>query len=659
MVDFARTRKYSGRAKTLVKENAGPVQFALDVVLVATSFVAAYVLRFEGIPPFDLQKQLVALTPYVVVTYVASNLIFGVYRLMWRYTGLKEAVKISHAVGTATVALYLSWIFVLSNHAMIRIPVGVLAAFPVMAYFTLLGARIARRVQFQRNTRRKRTAASSHHESFSGAENGTSDKKRVLLIGAGDAAQLLLRDLEGRPDFKIVGFADDDPRKQKQVINGVPVLGTTDQILDLVRKHNVHEVILAMPSAAPAHIRKIVAGFERNRIKVSSVPSLAEIAEGRVAISRLRQVKMEDLLGRAEVVPPVGDTRLSQAYYGKRMLVTGAAGSIGSELVRQLCFFHPQQLIMLDKDENALFELGLEMKDIPIGRFCEVVRNVREKDRLGHIFRDFRPQVVFHAAAYKHVPVMEDHPSEAILNNVVGTRNVAELASEYDAESFVMISTDKAVNPTSIMGASKRVAEILVRAQAARNGSTRFCCVRFGNVLGSRASVVPTFLKRIREGKNIQITHPDIERFFMTIPEAVQLVIQAGSLAQKGETFVLDMGDPVRIADLARELIEQSGLVLGLDIDIEYTGLRPGEKLFEELHADNERAMRSTDYPKIFVAEPVHRNWDDVYRAVSTLEMAARQDDGAGIYAALHEFDIGYQGGLIELRDKTSEYAAI
>jgi FlaA1/EpsC-like NDP-sugar epimerase len=650
----------TGLARRLVLNR--PVQIAIDIAVISLSFVSAYILRFDGLPPHDILRQVILLLPYIVILFLASNYAFGVHRFMWRYTSLHEAKVLSSSVVTAQLILTIIWAAFMADHRLLRIPIGVMLAHPVLTYFGLLGVRGLRRVQFNRTRQRHnreeealvsaaRAASSSRYQPM--RANGRNGTKRVLLIGAGTAGQMLIRELQENRQVQIVGFLDDDPLKQKRMLGAYPILGTTDDLFEVYRTARVDEVVLCMPSAPRSVLRKIAAMSERRPIKLLSVPSLTEILEERVEISRFRPVKMEDLLGRAAVEHPADDQNLAAAYQRKRILVTGAAGSIGSELARQLAFFEPSHLALLDKDENGLYEIGLELReDHPRLKVCEVMANVRDRDRLEQVFRELKPEVVFHAAAYKHVPMMEAHPSEAILNNVIGTKNLVETAAAHGLERFVMISTDKAVNPTSVMGASKRVAEMVVRDQALLNGNghppgtpaPRYCCVRFGNVLGSRASVVPLFRKRIEQGKNIQVTHPDIERFFMTIPEAVQLVIKAGSLGRCGETFVLDMGDPVRIVDLARELIEQSGLIPGEDIKIEFTGLRPGEKLYEEVLVDEEQGARSTDYPKIFVGAPLLHDAEDIRAAVANLESAARAHNDASIYGIFHDLDIGYQG---------------
>jgi FlaA1/EpsC-like NDP-sugar epimerase len=359
-------------------------------------------------------------------------------------------------------------------------------------------------------------------------------------------------------------------------------------------------------------------------------------------IGQLRPVSMEDLLGRHSVAHPQDFADLTRTYRGARILVTGAGGSIGSELVRQLKRFEPSELILLDKDENSLYEITCEILE-EFQQVVEVVADIRNRDVMEKLFALHRPEVVFHAAAYKHVPLMEHYPAEAVLNNVMGTRHVAELSHVFGAKTFVLISTDKAVNPSSTMGASKRVAEMIVQEMASSRTTTRFCCVRFGNVLGSRASVVPLFQRQIRQGKNITVTHPDVCRYFMTIPEAVQLVIQAGSLGKRGEIFLLDMGDPVKIVDLARNLIELCGLVPDKDVTIEFTGLRPGEKLNEELLIAGEQGIQSTVYSKVFVVGALNNDWSHLRADVKNLERAARAGDAAGIHRTLESLSIGYR----------------
>jgi FlaA1/EpsC-like NDP-sugar epimerase len=450
----------------------------------------------------------------------------------------------------------------------------------------------------------------------------------------------------------VVGFVDDDPELQRRTIGGCSVLGTTEALESIARERRLDEVILCMPSAPKAVLQRIVTRCARISVKTSTVPTLWEITSGRTPIGQLRPVNMEDLLGRTSVPALNNVGALAIKYASRRILVTGAGGSIGSELVRQLSRLNPSQLILLDKDENNLYEITCEVRE-EFKSVVAVVADIRNADVLRKVFERHRPEVVFHAAAYKHVPLMEDYPAEAILNNVMGTRQVAELSHACGVQTFVLISTDKAVNPASTMGASKRIAEMILQRLAAEGSETNFCCVRFGNVLGSRASVVPLFQRQIRQGRNITVTHPDVQRYFMTIPEAVQLVIQAGTQGEKGEVFLLDMGDPVKIVDLARNLIELSGLIPGKDVEIQFTGLRPGEKMTEELLTAGERGVRSTAYSKIFVVSAPDRDWSELPAVVDDLECAARAGETARIHQILRGLGIGYVNAF--LKDSESE----
>ena len=472
----------------------------------------------------------------------------------------------------------------------------------------------------------------------------TKGRPRLIIAGAGEAGLHLLRELRGT-DFEVVGFIDDDRELQGRRIAGLKVLGTTLDLETLLTAHRIDEVVLCMPSTPKAELQRLVVRCHNVSVRTSSVPTLDEMISGRVSpLGELRPVSMEALLGRHSITHPHDLAGLANIYRDRRILITGAGGSIGSELVRQLRRLQPSQLILLDKDENNLYEITCEIRE-EFDAVAEVIADIRSFDVMEKVFRRFRPEVVFHAAAYKHVPLMEHYPAEAILNNVVGTKNVAELSRTWGVQVFVLVSTDKAVNPSNTMGASKRVAEMIVQSLAAPTSPTRFCCVRFGNVLGSRASVVPIFQRQIRQGKNVTVTHPDVTRYFMTIPEAVQLVIETGALGTNGEIFMLDMGDQVKIVDLARNLIELSGLVPDKDISIEFTGLRPGEKLYEELLIDGEQGALSTKHPKIFVVGALNHDSSQLRSAVAELETAAQAGDADAIYALLRSLNIGYSAG--------------
>jgi FlaA1/EpsC-like NDP-sugar epimerase len=607
-----------------------PAQVVIDGMLVAVSLSAAYLLRFDAQLPAPYDRQLVEVLPFAIALSLTINGLTGLYRRVWRFFAMQDAAATAGAVTLMFLASVMWRIFEPGTFAGEPIPFGVLLIFPFFAFGTMITARVARRVVY------------SHAIALTQTRLPASRGKRLLLAGAGEAGLYLLREL--RDSAEVVGFVDDDQELQGRTIGGCRVLGPTHALESIIADHRVDEVILCMPSAPKAVQQRIVERCLNMPVKTSTVPPLWEIMSGATPVAQLRPVNMEDLLGRRRINPPEDISELTDAYSERRIVVTGAGGSIGSELVRQLRGFRPCQLILVDKDENNLYEIACEIRE-DFDNIVEIVADVRNREGMQKLFELHQPEVVFHAAAYKHVPLMESFPAEAILNNVVGTRNVAELAHACNVKTFVFVSTDKAVNPWSMMGASKRVAEMIVQDLAARSEGTRFCCVRFGNVLGSRASVVPLFQRQIRQGRNITVTHPDVRRYFMTIPEAVQLVIQAGSLGDKGEIFLLDMGDPVKIVDLARNLIELSGLVPDKDVVIEFTGLRPGEKLHEELLIAGEQGVRSTKLSKIFVVAALTHDWSSLPKAVSELQRAAHADDRAAIHRILEELNIGYLHG--------------
>jgi FlaA1/EpsC-like NDP-sugar epimerase len=430
-----------------------------------------------------------------------------------------------------------------------------------------------------------------------------------LIMGAGFAGSLILQEIRRNPqlNIEVVGFIDDDERKLGMKIHGIPVLGNRLEIPQLASRHNAEQVIIALPSASGHLIREVIKICEEANVEAKIMPGLYELIDGKASINQLRKVQIEDLLRREPIQTDISG--VEKLVQGRRVLITGGGGSIGSELCRQVLQCHPSQLILLGHGENSVFETENELK-LTLARAttstatpCQisgVIADTRMPDRLQAVFETYRPEIVFHAAAHKHVPLMELNPTEAITNNVIGTRNIVNTCLRWDVKHFVMISTDKAVNPTSIMGASKRVAELLV-LQASRTSGKPYEAVRFGNVLGSRGSVVLTFRQQIAAGGPVTVTHPDMRRFFMTIPEAVQLVLQAAVIGRGGEIFTLDMGEPVHLIDLACDMIRLSGLTLGRDIDIKFTGVRPGEKLFEELFVKGED-YRLTSNEKIYIA---------------------------------------------------------
>jgi FlaA1/EpsC-like NDP-sugar epimerase len=604
-------------------------QVLIDAAIIAAALWFAYMIRFDGVLPEESRKQFLIVVPFAVLLYTTVSVVSGLYNRVWRYVNLSDAVAMANAVAFSTLVSTLWRAFDSGALTQGVIPFGVLLIHPFIIYSGMIGVRLARRLLYQRD------ATTTGQET-----KDVAVRKQVLLIGAGEAGLQLLRELSASA-FEVVGFLDDDLHLKGRRIGGWRVLGTTSDLEAIARKYYVDEVIFCMPRAPKAAVLRLAARCARIPVKTSSVPTLWEIMSGKVMINDLRSINMEDLLGRDSISHPRDLDQLMRSYRGCRILVTGAGGSIGSELVRQLKDLRPSELILLDKDENNLYEVTCEIReDFP--DVTEVVADIRDYDRMRNVFERQKPEIVFHAAAYKHVPLMEHYPAEAILNNVIGTRHVANLSNQFGVKAFVLVSTDKAVNPSSTMGASKRVAEMIVQQLAATGTKTRFCCVRFGNVLGSRASVVPLFQRQIRQGRNITVTHPEVCRYFMTIPEAVQLVIQAGSLGSRGEIFLLDMGDPVKIVDLARNLIELSGLVPNKDVKIEFTGLRPGEKLNEELLIAGERGIRSTKYAKIFVVEALGTDWSYLHRAVEDLESAAHAGAAGEIRSLLRSLGIGY-----------------
>jgi FlaA1/EpsC-like NDP-sugar epimerase len=469
-----------------------------------------------------------------------------------------------------------------------------------------------------------RMAVRLYHEEFFSEHRGTA--RRFLIVGAGNAGEALLREMMRRKDsqYEVVGFVDDDPVKQGMEIHGIPVLGTVDNLPQICNKQNIDEIAIAIPTATRNQLRRVVQVCQGTKIRFSTVPSLTDIAEGKLQVSQMRDVEINDLLGR-EVVN-LDMEKIRHFLNDKVILVTGAGGSIGSEMCRQVCAFKPRQLLLVEQAENPLFFIERELqKSFPRAPLESIIADITDKYRVEQILSRYRPHVVIHAAAHKHVPLMEQNPGEAIKNNINGTRTVANAADAFGAECFVMISTDKAVNPTSIMGSSKRVAEMYIQ-DLNKTSKTHFVTVRFGNVLGSNGSVIPIFKQQIAAGGPVTITHPEMRRYFMTIPEASQLVLQAAAMGQGGEIFVLDMGDPVKIVDLAMELITLSGFRPGEDIEIEFTGLRPGEKLFEELSIEGED-MAATQHPKIAVWKNLPKDRQTVRAGIEKLlEVAGTQD---------------------------------
>jgi FlaA1/EpsC-like NDP-sugar epimerase len=470
------------------------------------------------------------------------------------------------------------------------------------------------------------------------------DTKNIMVIGAGEAGSMVIEEFIRHPELKMrpVAIIDDNVRKHGMMIHGVRVEGGRKDILKVALRKNVHEIVIAMPSIDRKEIREIVQICRKTGCRLKILPGVYELLDGKVSIKRLRDVNIEDLLGREPV--KIDLEEVSGYIKDKVVLVTGGGGSIGSELCRQIANFNPRKLLIFDINENNVYDLEHDLRMSHPGlKFTVLIGEIKDVPRVNYVFERYRPDVVFHAAAHKHVPLMELNPTEAIKNNVFGTLNVAEAADKYGAERFILISTDKAVNPVNIMGASKRIAEIVIQMMS-KKSSTVFAAVRFGNVLGSNGSVVPLFKKQIQLGGPVTVTHPDVTRYFMTIPEAVQLVIQAGSLTSGGEIFVLDMGEPVKIVDLAREMIRLSGLEPDVDVKIQFTGLRPGEKLFEEILL-KEEGLSATKYKKIYIAKPAMEDVSAFLKELNDLKEILFSPDYGNLEKAVKRLVPNYRSG--------------
>lgn len=589
------------------------------MIIFVVPFMALFV-RFEGRVDSHYYTVLLSYMPMIILIRLITFYFFGLYNRLWRYASINELLAICSGV---TVSSFLILGYMYMTGPMLPKSVHLLIWFFNIAFIGT--SRLALRIVHY--LRKK------HDKQHS----------KVLIVGAGDAGAMIAREIQHRyyETKKIIGFIDDDTYKRSQRLFGVKVLGNRQDIRRMVVKYSIDEIIIAIPSAGGTVIREIIHECKQTKCVIKTLPGMYELIDGDVTVQQLRNVEVEDLLRRDTVNLDLGE--IAGYLKGKRVLVTGAGGSIGSELCRQIAKMSPISLTLLGKGENSIYEIDRELKEKYKELVVEaIIADVRDKERINLIFADVKPQVVFHAAAHKHVPLMESQPVEAVRNNIFGTKTVAEAADRFDAEAFVMISTDKAVNPTSVMGATKRVAELIVQ-NISRISDTKFVVVRFGNVLGSRGSVIPLFKKQIAKGGPVTITHPDMVRYFMTIPEASQLVLQAGAFAKGGEVFVLDMGEPVKILDMACDLIELSGLVPHKDIKIEFSGLRPGEKLFEEL-LTAEEGITSTKHKKIFAANLKAVNEEKLQRGLMELKVVKHSDE---VVQSLQELLPTYQNSRI------------
>jgi FlaA1/EpsC-like NDP-sugar epimerase len=606
---------------------------AFDIPVFLMTPAAALVLRTDEIRAIQVEfKSLLVIVLLFLVIKLAAFYMSGLYSRFWRYASIDELGRIG-VVGALLVLVQTGALFLVLQ------PAGLVSnEFPRSLPF--IDGLLA--ISFFA-TARYSVRLSDH---LLQPRRAKGDAARVLVVGAGWAGVTIVKEMQMNPRLGLnpVGFVDDDPTLERGATRGVSVLGRYSDIPALARELQARQVIIAMPSAPGKDIRRVVGICEEAGVQVKIIPGMCELLDGTVRVRHLRDVRIEDLLRRDPI--QTDTSAIAAMIRGRRVLVTGGGGSIGSELCRQVLRFRPQSLVILGHGENSVFEIHNELVRMldslatveqdaePLPQIHPVIADIRMIDRLRPVFEHYQPEVVFHAAAHKHVPLMEANPIEAATNNVLGTQNVLEVSAAVGVECFVMISSDKAVNPTSVMGASKRAAELLMH-QAATRTAKPYVAVRFGNVLGSRGSVVLTFQKQILAGGPVSVTDPEMTRYFMTIPEAVQLVLQAATLGQGGEIFMLDMGEPVKIADLAHDLIQLSGLEVGRDIDIRYTGIRPGEKLFEELFIQGEEYQR-TAHDKIFIAASaaniVPLSWGD---AIAQLERAVLEADERAILQVL------------------------
>ncbi len=572
---FRNGRRYASKWTVLV----------IDLCIVSFSFILAYFIRFNLSFDFDVQRLWTQL-PVVVVLFLGAFLISGSYKGVVRHTGIKDVYAIFNAVCLASIGTIA---VVLTNKYMdlvdgFTIPLSIIIINSLLTFITLAASRYVFKVAFE-----------------SLMKSGRSPSRNLIIYGAGESGIITYNTLvnHSKMGAKVIGFVDNNQQKVGKQINGVKVYDKSILTEEFVKFHNISEVIFSIQTISPKQLRTLVNEIVDLPVKVKIVPPVEDWINGELKVSQIKRVQIEDLLDRPPI--EIRNSKVMKDFDDKVIMVTGGAGSIGSELVRQICKYNYRSLIVIDQAESALYDLQQELKQAGFFNFVPIVSDIRDKNKMRVLFEQYRPDRIFHAAAYKHVPLMEQNPYEAVKINVAGTKTIVDLATEYDVEKFVFVSTDKAVNPTNIMGATKRIAEMYISCRQ-QEGKTKFITTRFGNVLGSNGSVIPLFRKQIEKGGPLTVTHKDITRYFMTIPEASQLVLEAGAMGTGGEIFIFDMGESVKIMDLAKNMIRLSGLHYPDDIDIKITGLRPGEKLYEELLANGENTL-PTYHDKIMISK--------------------------------------------------------
>lgn len=601
-------RKESSIQKKMIRTM---VLLLLDIVSVSVVTFLSLLIRFDMYITDIPLKYMEAIYSIWVINLVVSIFIFWLWRLyksVWRYASATELLNIGGAVATLFLA-QICYIFFLN----VDLPRSYPFFFAFLIFVVTVGIRFSYRILRTFNEKRR------------GIVND-SERKHCMIVGAGAAGNAMIKEIESTAylSMKVCCVIDDNPGCWEKRLRGVPIVGGRDSIPSAVKKYEIDEIIIAIPSAKPAELKGIIEICKETGCKMRTLPAIYQLISGEVNVSKLREIEIEDLLGREPV--KVNLDEILGYVSGKTVMVTGGGGSIGSELARQIASHNPKCLLIVDIYENNAYDIQQELKEkYPELNLQVLIASVRNTARMNVIFEKYRPQIVYHAAAHKHVPLMEDSPNEAIKNNVFGTYKTALAADKYGVEKFVMISTDKAVNPTNIMGASKRICEMIIQSMN-RKSKTEFVAVRFGNVLGSNGSVIPLFKKQIAHGGPVTVTHPEIIRYFMTIPEAVSLVLQAGAYAKGGEIFVLDMGEPVKILDLAKNLIQLSGYKVGEDIEIVFTGLRPGEKMYEELLM-NEEGLQDTENKLIHIGKPIVFDEQEFEKTLERLRKAAESEN--------------------------------
>lgn len=577
-----------------------------DILFINASIIAGYFIRFSyRIPPAYLNNYYKSFIPISIIM-ITCFCLFKLYKSVWKYASMDELNSLIAAVTVGSIVCFLYGVVV-----GYRLPISTYFVMWVLTIMACGGIRFLRRLLGSIELLPSEVIKKS---------------KRTLIIGAGDAGAIVVKEMKKHPELGYipVAFIDDDKEKMGRMIHGIQIVGGRDRIQDIVKNKDIDEILIALPSADIEDRKQIIKLCNETGCKLKTLPGIYEIIDEKVSVKQIRDVEIDDLLGREPVKLNIDE--IAGYLAGKVVMVTGGGGSIGSELCRQIARFNPKKLLILDIYENNAYDLQMELnRKYPNLNKEVLIASVRDRKRLEEIFAKYHIDVVFHAAAHKHVPLMEANPKEAIKNNVVGTLNVAECADKYKVKKFVQISTDKAVNPTNIMGATKRVCEMIIQS-IDKISDTEFVAVRFGNVLGSNGSVIPLFKKQIQSGGPVTVTDPEINRYFMTIPEAAQLVIQAGAMAKGGEIFILDMGKPVKIVDLARDLIRLSGLEPDKDIKIVFTGLRPGEKLYEELLM-NEEGLQTTKHKKIFIGKPGNFDFTEVKAGIMEMYNRLNCDD--------------------------------